>query len=266
MSVIERKNSNANVSRSIYDQVSANELLTFHSDTKFLVLGFIVALIEHANANFENSGQEWMEFYAKSSKNFKIHGMSINEVRKFNLQNYVLFFDEFEGHGWTVLVRNLSRAAYLTLFVANTNTNAANLVGKVQSRFSRIEPDFVWSLVVNRLNSMNLRILRGISPGIVEKINEIAQNSDSDNERGRLLHGFFDDFIVNQLKHLRAGFADLICSNLHLLNITSASGISLNYVLETMVNPLLKEMRKKKPRMYTELDGILGSFALYIHE
>ena len=142
LSLIELKNSNANVSRSIYDQVSSNELLTFHADTKFLVLGFIVALIEHANANFEASGQEWMEFYATSPKNFVIQGMSINEVRKFNLQNFVLFFDEFEGHGWTVLVRNLSRAAYVPIFVASTNTNAANFAGKVQSRFSRIEAAF----------------------------------------------------------------------------------------------------------------------------
>ena len=215
-------------------------------------MGFIVALTEHANANLKDSG---MEFYATSPKNFKIQGMSINELRKFNLQNYVLFFDEFEGDGWTVFVRNLSRAAaYVTLFVANTNTNAASLVGKVQSCLSRIELDFACSLVVNRLNSMNF--------GIVDKFNEFAQNSGSDNEK-ELLQDFFEDFIFNQLKHIRPGFADLICSNL--LEIPSTSEISLNYVLETMVTPLIEEMRTKKHRMYSKLDGILGSFAFYMN-
>ena len=55
----------------------------------------------------------------------------------------------------------------------------------------------------------------------------------------------------------------MICSNL--LEIPSGSGISLNYVLETMANSLIEEMRTEKPRMYTELDGILGSFALHMN-
>ena len=262
LSLIKRENNSENVSYSIYDQVSANALLTLHGDTKFLVLGFIVALIEHGNTNFEDSGQEWMEFYATSPKKFLIVGMSINEVRQLDLGNYVLFFDEFEGQDWTVLVRNLARASKIPFFVANTNTNAANLVGKVQSRHSRIEDALAWSLVVTRLNSMNVEILDCVLPGVDHKFNEIVQNSNSERERG-LLYGFFDDFIVNQLKHLRPGFADLICSNL--LKIQSTPGISLNSVLETMVNPLLKEMRKKKPRMFAKLHGILGSLALYMN-
>ena len=263
LSLIEHKNRNANVSRSIYDQVGVTELTDFHGDTKFLVLGFIFALIEHANTNFKDSGKEWMEFYAISPKNFKIQGMSINEMRQFDLGNYILFFDEFEGLGWTVLVRNFAKASNIPFFVANTNTNAANFVGKFQSsRHSRCDDAFAWCLVVNRLNSMSVKILDSVLPGIDHKFNEIIKNSEFEYEK-RLLYGFFDDFIVNQLKHLRPGFADIICSNL--LEIPSALGISLNSVLETMVNPLINEIRKTKPQMYSELDGILGSLALYMN-
>lgn len=249
------------VSVSIYDRVSAEVLIKNHGETPFLLLGFLVALIEHAKAEFDPSQTNWMEFFATSPRKFTIRAMSINQVRKIDLENYVLFFDEFAALNWTVFVRNLARAARIPLFVANTNTNAANLVGRDQSAFSSTDPNFAWSLVSIRLNSMTENILHGMNLQFFGKLNELSQLATGKEQD--LVIGFIKDFLDNQLKQLRPGFAEWISQAI--VAIPVAQSITLNYVLTEIIKELVSRLIKKKPQMMSNLEAVLGTFALFMN-
>ena len=254
-------NQNRFVSLSVYELVSADALIKDHGDFKFLLLGFLVALMKHANENFENSGKLWMDFFATSPRSFAINPMSINEVRKLDIGNYILFFDEFEALDWTGFVRNLARAAWIPLFVANTNTNAANLVGRVQSAFSRVDGDFAWSLVSIRLNAMYMRIFSGINDQVLGKIHQLEDYSGTEKD---LVIGFFNDFLNNQLQHLRPGFAECIGKVIVNIKMIEAGSITLNYILRQIVNTLALELRRKKPNMISNPEAVLGTLALFM--
>lgn len=247
------------ISLSIYDRVSAYVLATSHGDFKSLTLGFLVALIEHANTNFDSNTMNWMEFFATSSRNFTVRALSINEVRRLELGIFVLFFDEFQALGWTAFVRNLARAALIPLFVANTNTNAANLVGKDQSLSSRTESDFVWSLVPIRLNILDMELLQKINSQFDNQLNQLI--FETEREHG-LFSKFFYDFRNNQLKHLRPGFVELIIKSFAELQL--APSITLDALLQKIVYSLISELKKKKPRMILSSEAILGTFALFM--
>lgn len=168
------------ISLNVNDFISPQELVKNHGDFKFLILGFLIALIEHANENFGSSGKCWMEFFTTSPRNFTISPMSINEVRRLDLGNYVLFFDEFEAADWSVFVRNLARAALIPVFVSNTNTKAIKPVERDQ----RSESDFMWALVCTHLNAMNMRIYSGMNSQNLSKMDLIALAAGNEQELG----------------------------------------------------------------------------------
>lgn len=70
-----------------------------------------------------------------------------------------------------------------------------------------------------------------------------------------------DDFKNNQLQHLRPGFAELI--NYRISKIPESSPITLNSILEGIVNPMIPDLTERKTRM-SNPEAVLGTFALFI--
>ena len=245
----------------IFHQISSNSLLHTHGDTKFKTLGFIYSMIEHSNANFDPTGyQSWMNFYATSPRSFIVEAKSINEFKNLNISNYVLFFDEFEASEANAFVRNLFRTAFAPVFAANTNSNAANLIGKVNYSCSREGDSLAWSLAAIKLNSINQSILTGMHPSLIKNIATIIERASNNDERV-LIQEFFKNFFETQLEHLRPGCADIIAAKVHEIS-TSIQITSLNGLLQHFLKALFAKMVNNKPAIKNELEGILGSLAL----
>jgi hypothetical protein len=248
----------------LYEQISSTELYDTHCNMKFKTLGFVYALIEHGNANFDPNGiQSWMHFYATSSKSFIIESKSLNEFQKLDARGYALFFDEFEASDENAFVRNLFRAALAPVLVANTNSNVANLVGKLFSRHSRVGDSYgwSWSLAAVMLNDVNRNILYQIHPNLDSKIREIARLASNDVEKG-LIELFFNNFFTVQLKHLRPGFAHIIAAKIS--EMPNLTGFTLDTLLQIIVGEMAIKLTHKKFQMNVELEGVLGSLALFM--
>jgi hypothetical protein len=248
----------------LYAQISSYRLWTKHLHTKFKTLGFIYALIEHGNANFDPNGtQSWMNFYATSSKSFIIESKSLYEFRKLDARGYALFFDEFEAYDENAFVRNLFRAALAPVLVASTNSNVANLAGILYSSHSRLGDSYSygWSLAAVMLNDVNQNILRRIYPNLQAKVREITDLASNDIEKG-LIKLFFKNFFKVQLKHLRPGCAHSIAAKI--LEMPNLIGFTLDTLLQTIVGEMAIKLTHKKSIMNVELEGVLGSLALFM--
>lgn len=252
-------------SEELYYEMSSSMLTQNYSDTKFKTLGFIYALIEHANDKFDpNDGVSWMRFFASSKRSFTFEAKSLEEFKNIDIGNgnYVLFFDEFEATKENAFVRNLFRTAFTPVFAANTNSNAANLVGKNISIGSRLGDAYAWSLAAIMLNSINENILRQMYPRIYDRAAKIAENAANNRER-ELIRSFFHNFFNHQLKHLRPGCADIIAAKID--QIFTTNRVTLNELLETFVDALFSKMVENKPEIKREIEGILGSQALFMN-
>jgi hypothetical protein len=246
----------------LYEQISSFKLLTKHGNTKFKTLGFIYALIEHGNANFDPNGtQSWMYFYATSSKSFIIESKSLDEFKRLDISGYALFFDEFEAFDENAFVRNLFRTAFTPVFVANTNSNVANLVGKMISAGSRNADSYSWSLAAVMLNDVNRNILRRIYPILEAKVLEIARLASNDIER-RLIELFFNNFFEVQLKHLRPGCVHIIAGKI--LEHDDLTRFTLDRLLQDFCQAVYDKFILSKSAIKTKLEGVLGSLALFM--
>lgn len=254
---LKRLNSQTGRQGDVIDQISATELKTVHGDIKFKALGFIIALIEHANSEFNLSGdQRWMEFYVTSARNFTVEAKSINDLSDYDFGNFVMFFDEVGEDDWSIFALNIFRAAKFPVIHIYTYANVANIVGKVTPGDSEL------SLVIAKLNSMNQTLLNSIYPNFMDKIEEIIAAAGNDNER-ILIRGFFDNFIREQLKNLRSGFADLIVDGFLKIEISNFLEVTLNKLLEQIVEKMTCRAEIVKSGMLSCIEGFLGSLALF---
>lgn len=143
--------------------VSVTNLIDKYSENRTFVLGFLMALIERSERDFALSEKKWMKFHA-DQRDLQFPTKSITEFKQFigERRDYCVFLDEFVGHNWAVLIRNLIRTVGMTCIVANTNTNIANLVGASQSVFSRRQGDStdyeVWCIIFSQLNYCEFRL------------------------------------------------------------------------------------------------------------
>lgn len=208
---------------SIYALLSADNLLNSFDDHKFFTLGFLVALMEEAEANYDKDSESllipgtkksWMEFWAKRDDNrseLYFSAISINEaMQKADLfKKYFLFLDEFSGFPWAVLVRNLTRSIGMRVLVANTNSDIANLTGKSHAVSSRgVGVREVWSIVVVKLNEAFISHSDAKYLSLLQNIENIVQSCiDKEKEAVRI---FFEDFITNQYFKLRPGVLDFV--------------------------------------------------------
>lgn len=129
--------------KTFYENIGAHNLLTNHSDFQFFSLGFLYKLVQDSETDFLNSKKKWMKYHAER-ESFSFTSKSLNEFRTLvSSSQYYVFLDEYVGHDWAVLVRNLCRAADLITVVANTNTVMANLLGH-SSVLSRTQGSHIW--------------------------------------------------------------------------------------------------------------------------
>lgn len=253
-----------------YSEITSEALKTKHCDTKFLVLGLFAHLIKEANEYYAVEIAErarprrlnWMEFYARRRENTFISAISMNEIeRKYGasfFRKYCLFLDEFVGDDWAVYIRNLSRTIGLISIVSNTNTEIANITGKLQSSISRGEADKVWSILFTRLNSVSWSVLENyyhLEPKLELIIGRL------DNPRTKIiLRQFFLNFKTNQIKYLRPGIAILFANSI--VNFSTVTGqLTLNKFLDDLFKSIADKIYQRKRRIRT-YNGTLATVGL----
>jgi hypothetical protein len=260
---------------SIYELISADNLIASFKNQKFFTLGFLVALMEEAEDNYDkNSGSDlipgakksWMEFYSQREgerSEFHFDAISINDVlQKKNLfKKYFLFLDEFSGFPWAVLIRNLIRAIGMRVCVANTNSDIANLTGKSHASSSRgtgiLE---VWSIVVVRLNKSYLNVSDPKYISLLEKIRDIIESFE--NMEKEAVRSFFEDFINDQFFKLRPGVLEFVREII--LNLSIDKAQSAHYIFDTIITNLGIELAARKSRIPDTPEGILANLGLFL--
>lgn len=206
----------------IYAEISVNKLSNHESykDVKYFTLGFLMKLAEEGNALFvddETSGQSWMEFHAHRGgdrSELYYSAISISEARAKRdvFEKYFLFLDEFVGHPWAVLIRNLARAIGLGTIVANTNSDIGNLTGYAQAASSGDEANYVaWSYIVTKLNPFYW--IEPISDASAPQDRELSVSLESKLMRKvtMILNNCPDDLAKNGLKIFFDNLKDEFC-------------------------------------------------------
>lgn len=246
----------------IYQQVSTSNLIDIHSRAKFYVLGFLVALVKHARSNFEPLSN-WMKFFVGSRRNLHIKPLSLMDLKDFNFGEYFVFLDEFIGTDYVnVYIRNIIRAASITLIVANTNTNAANLVGREQAAYSRGPENDVWAVVITRLNSLNPATLTKMVPALNSVIRDLLTKVQ-DQDRNAL-NEFFLDFLSSKMKFIRPGFVHSIAQKIIEFNNGHPSSFSVNEFISQIVRDFGIMMVERKPMLVGSIEGVLATKALFL--
>jgi hypothetical protein len=262
---------------SIYELISADNLFSSFKNQKFFTLGFIVALMEEAEDNYDKNynsdlipgaKKSWMEFYSQREgerSEFYFDAISINDVLQkknlFKKKKYFLFLDEFSGFPWAVLIRNLIRAIGMRVCVANTSSDITNLAGKSHASSSRgtgiLE---VWSIVVVRLNKSYLNVSDPKYISLLEKIRDIIESfEDMEKEAVR---SFFEDFINDQFFKLRPGVLEFVREII--LNLSVDQAQSAHYIFDTIITNLGIELAARKSRIPDTPEGILANLGLFL--
>ena len=234
----------------IYIHMNARNLILSFGETEFLILGFIMKLLEDSEENFESSKKYWPRFHAER-KSFTFSGKTIKEFMLYsaNLENqYCIFLDEFIGNEWAVLIRNLARAVGLPCIVANTNSDIANLTGINQSCASREEGRIdVWSIIFTRLNSTN-EVLN--VKDIVEKLSPAHKETFSK---------FLDYVNLKQLSALRPGIACYLIDEIR--NYSKSKGSFCEF-LDSLINNIGAKIALRKGRIRSTIEGRVANLAL----
>jgi hypothetical protein len=247
-------------------------------DQEFFTLGFLVALIEEAEDNYDKSSdsdlipdtkKSWMEFYSQREcerSEFYFSAISIRDAlkKKDLFKKYFLFIDEFSGIPWAVLIRNLIRAIGMRVLVAYTDSNIANFTGLSDKTYFSKRPlseiRKVWSIVVIRLNRIYLNASDPKYISLLEKIEDIIESfKDKEKEAVRL---FFKDFINDQFFKLRPGILELVREIILKLSIDKAQ--SANYIFDTIITNLGIELAAQKSRIRYTPQALLGNLGLFL--
>lgn len=261
LAYIQAKTRNPNSDEALFKTISSTNLsAASFRNTKFYVLGFIMALIEDARA-FNGSGS-WMHFYATHGRDLVIRPKSLEDFKTFNIENYFMFFDEFVGTYSNVFIRNICRAAKIMVLVANTNTNIANLIGRPQVPSSRWVAN-AWCLVVTQLNPLNKWALLQMFPTLEAVISDLINRARPD--EAPVVSAFFQDFLDIQLEHLRPGFAHYIVQSIlgfhcDLINVS----FSFGKLLFTITSNLGEDLKIRKPQLINSHESHLGTKALFL--
>jgi hypothetical protein len=262
----------------IYELLSADNLLETFIDQEFFTLGFLVALIEEAEDNYDKSSdsdlipdtkKSWMEFYSQREcerSEFYFSAISIRDAlkKKDLFKKYFLFMDEFSGIPWAVLIRNLIRANGMRVLVEYIDSNIANFTGLSDKTYFSKRPlseiREVWSIVVIRLNRIYLNASDPKYISLLEKIEDIIESfKDKEKEAVRL---FFKDFINDQFFKLRPGILELVREIILKLSIDKAQ--SANYIFDTIITNLGIELAAQKSRIHYTPQGLLGNLGLFL--
>jgi hypothetical protein len=247
-------------------------------DQEFFTLGFLVALIEEAEDNYDKSSdsdlipdtkKSWMEFYSQREcerSEFYFSAISIRDAlkKKDLFKKYFLFMDEFSGIPWAVLIRNLIRANGMRVLVEYIDSNIANFTGLSDKTYFSKRPlseiREVWSIVVIRLNRIYLNASDPKYISLLEKIEDIIESfKDKEKEAVRL---FFKDFINDQFFKLRPGILELVREIILKLSIDKAQ--SANYIFDTIITNLGIELAAQKSRIRYTPQALLGNLGLFL--
>ena len=131
---------------------------------------------------------------------------------------------------WATYVRNFARAIGLTCLVANTNTKVSNLVGSENCRGS--SDFFIWSIVIISLGPTNMRFLDKQYP-LSSSIQTIKRNASDPG-----VTEFLNNFLNEQMKHLRPGMAAFMAEAI----VAYAQGNHSNIKLKNFLDKVLEHV------------------------
>ena len=260
---------------SLFFKCTSDELFKTYGKVEFLTLGLLCALVEDARKRYDtvdiNSRPHWMKFHAERPElNFK--GISIANILKDPdfFHGYCLYLDEYVGHDWAVLIRNLARSIGLKCVVSSTNAKIANLIGKEQSGLSGSKGPQIWSVVVNKLDSTNWDILReSVDESLDEAIYWIQESLKIDRFPDDLDHfnNFINDFIQNQLAELRPGVAVMAANAILSFSKRCKKGFkhSFSDFLDKLVSEIGREIELRKPNIMKK-SAVAATFGLMLSD
>jgi hypothetical protein len=247
-----------------YSHFSADTLLNKFRETKFWTLGYLNALAKHARENFRpESSQVWMEYLSRG-KSFRVEPMSISEFLVSNPDfsaTYCVFLDEFREDFSSVFIRNILRAMNIKCLVSNTNTYIANLIGTTTPASRGDGLASVWALVICYLDPFNPRILDQIFDwqGLINSLSD-AMSTEC---RIKFMQ-FIDHILSHQLRHIRPGIAIFFADALNaLLQVPHLNELTTVDCIDLVVKYISNEIFSRKPRMFSQIGGQFGNFALH---
>lgn len=255
-----------NYNEMVFKNISANNMKTNFSDQKFMILGLLLALVEDAENHYDNlhvnHQPAWMYYHAKR-KTMTINPVSINTIRE-NLarfKNYFVFLDEyFENHNY-VYIKNIVRAAGLTCFVANTNTDVANLISKNLANHSRDDRNTVWAHVITRLDLSSFTVLESVTQ-IIDDMEFIKENMNS--TEGRLFRSFFDSCIQSHFQEFSPGMGEFIAFAFEKLREKKEKLREFKLIdcIDFIFKCAYDELIKRKTGIVASIEGQMANFAL----
>ena len=289
--------------------ISANNIRNSFSNEKLNSLGFLVKLIEDSSEYDRLAPKnrlDWMRFHAER-KSFSYSAKSLKEVLEMksefleNMQTkYYLFLDEFVGEPWAILIRNIARCLQLGAIVANTNSEIANLIGKLHSASSRQDKWDVWSFVIVNLDKTDWDILNKCccietDPKFVDPVKNQQTNEADDSSEKKLkllienyendknvklidkikriidecedeagfkvkFSLFFKDLISNEIPRLRPGVSIFIANSISQFDTTKP--YELSSFLDYLINDVKDSVSIRKAKMHRKIQGRMGNLAL----
>ena len=272
--------------KDIYAAISANKLSNNESfaNIKYWTIGFLMKLVEEGNTLYKDestNGETWMEFHAHrrdDRSKFYFSPMSISDARKrsHEFEKYFLFLDEFVGHPWAVIVRNLARAIGLSGIVANTNSDIGNLSGYEQAGSSGDDDkNEAWSMIVTLLNefywvdpetidsSNPLKINLTLESKLTRKI-EVLMDKCPDEDTKKDLKVFFDCLKNVEFKRTRPGVVEMI--SLSILQFPLNQDFTMLSFLDYVFKFSGLKIYTRKKRIKSTGQGRLANLGLYLSD
>ena len=276
----------------VFYNLSSKSLETRFREVKLFTLGFLVKLIKDSERDYEGpengNNSDWMRFHAERDS-FSYSAISIKEIYEMDPEflkkvrtKYYMFLDEFVGHYWAILIRNLARCLLLGAIVANTNSDIANLIGKLHASGSRGGIWDVWSFVVVKLDLTDWEILNNClcfesNEKLTDKIKVIIEKSNdfknvvteellsklniSDSQESKFAR-FFCDFINNVIPKLRPGISFIIADSIMKFDVQV--DYNLSKFIDDLINTVKSWVELRKSNMIKNIQGIMGTLALYL--
>lgn len=239
--------------------IGANSIKNTLNNYPSRVLGFLAALAEDARRPQVQNHSSWMRYHS-IRPSFSFERIRISDVENLadRFKGFVLFLDEFVGTPWAIYVRNFARAIGLTCLVANTNTKVANLVGSENT--SGASGFIIWSIVITSLGPSSIDIINRLCQ-LTYSIESIKRNSSDPG-----VNVFLNNFVHEQIKHLRPGMAMFLSESIVQYAQLNHQNINLKDFLDNVLKNTSMKMRVRKFRDGDDLVWQCANIGLFLSE
>lgn len=259
------------------DNIHTDKLRNDFICHEFWVLGLWKAIIcESERCKVEKGG--WLKKLSSIvGLNFKQETIdNFTEFLKYRREplkfKYALFIDEFFGDHRYLFVRNLAGAAGLRCVTSSANVDAVNLIGG-RSYSSGGSYLYVWSLVVNKLDSANIKVLNEMKnfSSLLSDVSETIESQEATEKQNEVDNkNIFVDHLTAQVYQTSPGIAFAYVAALEKLAEKKIPKITLQFALDFLKRDVSEYLSLRKeaigvnPGRFPKLGSYKpGSFVLW---